>query len=262
MAIAPESVIPFKITEKQAMESFSTWIKKRWFSPGKLKTNYKTQKLSGVYVPCWTYDAITDSTYTAQAGDHYYENVTRWVVENGQNKAVTERVRKTRWRNVSGSCRYSFDDVVVNASNKIDQDLFEKTGAFDLSELVHYRPEFLAGFLAQRYSVDLHEGWEKAKSTIEAEIETRIKDSISADEVRYLNTDTTYYNVKYKHILLPQWISSYAYKNKIYRFIVNGQTGTVGGQAPLSIFKVFGVVMGSVLAGACVIGIILALLSR
>lgn len=255
--IAPESVIPFKITKKQAIDSFSSWIKKRWFSPGNLKTNYKTHSIYGVYVPCWTYDAMTDSTYTAEAGDYYYEKITRWVEENGQEKEVTESVRRTLWRSVGGSCQFNFDDIVVNASTIIDGDLFEKTGAFNLSELVQYRPEFLSGFLAQKYSIDLQEGWEKAKKVIDDDVEKRIKDNIAADEVRSLNINTRYYNIKYKHILLPQWISSYTYKNKVYHFIVNGQTGAVGGQAPISVPKV----IGAALASASVIGLIIMLIN-
>ena len=35
-------------------------------------------------------------------------------------------------------------------------------------------------------------------------------------------------------VLLPVWIMAYRYKEQLYRFIVNGQTGKATGQAPFS----------------------------
>lgn len=36
----------------------------------------------------------------------------------------------------------------------------------------------------------------------------------------------------------PVWLSSYTYRGKIYRFMVNGETGRVAGKAPVSPLKV------------------------
>jgi hypothetical protein len=42
----------------------------------------------------------------------------------------------------------------------------------------------------------------------------------------------------YKHVLFPVWIASYRYRDKVYHFLINGQTGEVQGQAPISWIKV------------------------
>jgi hypothetical protein len=39
-------------------------------------------------------------------------------------------------------------------------------------------------------------------------------------------------------VLLPVWIASYRYREKSYRFLVNGVTGKVAGTAPVSAWKV------------------------
>jgi hypothetical protein len=44
--------------------------------------------------------------------------------------------------------------------------------------------------------------------------------------------------VTYKHVLLPMWICSYRYRDKIYRFLVNARTGEVQGQRPWSWVKI------------------------
>jgi len=236
--IVPESLIPFKITKESAIKRFKEWINNRFFAPGALKSQYQEQKMTGVYIPCWTYDSDTDSFYTAEAGTYYYVTETDWVEENGERKMVTKQVRKIRWRFVSGAYSKYFDDIIVNASKKVDDNLMKNLEPFNLKELVQYMPQFLSGFLAERYSVTLKEGWEKAKDIIDSSIRQGIHSQINADEVRNLLVNTSYRNIKYKHILLPVWISSYTYKGKIYRYMINGQTGEVQGEAPVSALKV------------------------
>ena len=70
--IAPESVLPFKIPQKHAVSAFRKWLKKRWFAPGKAKKMATLGQISGVYLPHWTYDSDTTSTYVGEAGHHYY----------------------------------------------------------------------------------------------------------------------------------------------------------------------------------------------
>jgi hypothetical protein len=47
-------------------------------------------------------------------------------------------------------------------------------------------------------------------------------------------------------VLLPVWIMAYRYRDEVFRFLVNGQTGKCSGQAPVSQMKI-AVVVGAVL---------------
>jgi hypothetical protein len=40
-------------------------------------------------------------------------------------------------------------------------------------------------------------------------------------------------------VLLPVWIMAYRYREKLFRFLINGQSGQATGQAPISLTKVF-----------------------
>lgn len=252
--IAPESLIPFKISKSKAIEFFSRWIKKLFFAPSKLKKSHNISKITGTYIPHWTYDSKTSSFYTANKGTYYYVTQTRRV--NGKTKTV--RVRKTRWRRVQGVYAESFDDILIHGSKQIDQSLIQSLEPFHLNELVPYKPEYLSGFLAERYSINLKEGWEFAKNNIDDSIHYGIKRQVNGDEVRIISVNTSYEDVKFKHILLPIWISSYKYKEKIYRFMVNGQTGEVQGNYPKSPLKIFFTVVASIL----VVGGIIYLFNR
>ena len=250
--IKPESLIPFKVDEDKAKGLFKNWIKKRRFAPSALKKSLRTDNLKGVYIPYWSYDTNTRSVYSGQAGDYYYVPETYTVTVNGRTEVRTRQVQKIRWRFVSGTYDKSFDDLIFNDSGNVDQRILEQIEPFMLNELLQYNPRFLAGFVAERYKNGLKAVWEKAKARIASILRSDITSIIkrSADVVGALNVNTTYKDIKYKLMLLPVWISSYTFREKVYNFYINGQTGEVQGRAPKSFWKIAGLI--AAIIAACV----------
>ena len=68
--------------------------------------------------------------------------------------------------------------------------------------MVQYKNEYLSGFMAEKYSIGLKQGFDEAKTIIRDDLHNMIHGQIIADEVRNLRVQTSYYNVTYKHILL------------------------------------------------------------
>lgn len=254
--IAPEGLIPFKITRDTAIDNFNKWIKKRFFAPGALRSTYRKQSINGAYIPFWSYSTDSDSSYNAEAGTYYYETEQVTVKKDGKKVQEQRKVRKTRWRRVRGNFTRSFRDHLVNASKQINNRIISRVEPFNLKELIPYAPGFMAGFLAEKYSVGLQEGWEEARKKMDREIEGAVKSHIGADEVRNLSINTSYTNKRYKNLLLPVWLSSYTFKDKIYHFMVNGQSGKVSGDSPVSAGKVIAVIA----AVAAVIALLVYLL--
>lgn len=234
VGIKPESVVPFRITQVVAEDSFKAWLGKRLYAPKKLKESLKFDGIKGVYIPFFTYDSDTSTAYTAKRGDYYYTTRTKEV--NG--KMVTERVRHTRWRTVQGVHRKYFDDVLVNASRKVDNNLIGKIGGFNYRNLIPYRAEFLAGYTAERYSVSLRDGWDQGRKTVDDDIYSGIRRQVGGDEFRLINRSTNYGEVKFKHLLLPIYMSSFMYRDKVYQFLVHGETGKVVSEYPKSVVKI------------------------
>ena len=229
--IAPGGVCPFTVTKETAGEKFTKWLKRKWFTPKKAKQNANPEAFKGVYLPYWTYDAQTTNNFTARAG---YDRKVR--------KKDGTYETETTWRYVSGVYQEFIDDETVMASKRHEKSGVQECGPFKLSKLIPYDPKVLAGFVAERYSVGLKEGWDIAKTTIQSKlrssIETHVKAHWSADRVSSVSFSTLYSNITYKYILVPVWISSFKYKEKTYQFAVNGQTGKVGGKAPVSALRV------------------------
>ncbi len=113
---------------------------------------------------------------------------------------------------------------------------------FHTAEAVEYRPEYVAGFIAEKYTVKMKAAWEKAKqkiaSLLRGEVDGKIRAEHRADRTRNVQIQTDYADITYKYLLLPVWISSFRYNDKVYHFMVNGQTGKVSGNTPISWIKV------------------------
>lgn len=236
--LKPKSLLPFAIDIKKAKESFKKWIYKLWFAPSDLKHKAADGKLDGIYIPYWTYDANTYTRYTGQRGTYYYETQTYTTTENGKTVTKTRQVRHTRWNYTSGHVTNSFDDVLVIASRSLPEKYTRKLEPWCLKDLVPYNDKYLSGFRSESYQIGIIEGLTIAKELMLPEIKSTIYRDIGGDEQRIDTMNTSYSDVNFKHILLPIWISSYKYKKKTYRFLINGQTGEVQGERPYSVIKI------------------------
>ncbi|WP_296425399.1 TFIIB-type zinc finger domain-containing protein [Yoonia sp.] len=244
--IKPRGLLPFGLEESAARAALNDWLGRLWFAPGGLMDYArKGRKMNGIYVPYWTFDADTKSSYIGQRGTHYYE--TRTVMRDGKQRQV--RVRKTRWRGASGRVARFFDDVLVLASRSLPKKYTDGLEPWDLSALEPYKPAYLAGFRAEGYQVELAEGFQEARSYMDRMILRDVKYDIGGDEQRVSRVDTAISDVTFKHILLPVWLAAYKYRGKTFRFVVNGRTGRVQGERPYSAWKIaFAIFVGLILA--------------
>lgn len=245
--IKPKAVLPFGIPERAAHEAMNKWLGRLWFAPNGLQEySRKGRKMDGIYVPYWTYDADTKSSYTGEHGTVYY--VTRTVMRNGKSEQVREQ--RVRWRPASGRVARFFDDVLVLASRSLPKDYTDGLAPWNLSHLEPYRPEYLAGFRAEGYTVELAEGYDEARRYMDAVILRDVKFDIGGDRQRVHQVNTSVSDVTFKHVLLPVWLAAYKYRGKTYRFVVNGQSGKVQGERPYSAWKITFAVLASLIVAA------------
>jgi DNA-directed RNA polymerase subunit RPC12/RpoP len=245
----PQAVLPFKLEKQVAMSQFNDWLRKLWFAPNNLKKSASSDRLNGIYLPFWTYDAKTESGYQGERGEHYFETV-RQVV-NGREENV--RVMKTRWYPASGSVARAFDDILVVASKAIPRNYLDLLEPWDLSSLAAFDQRYLSGFKAEVSQVTLKDGYEAAKQVMGAVIHGDVCQDIGGDEQRVHSIQTQYSATTYKNILLPIWLSVYRYGDKVYRFVVNARTGEVHGERPYSAIKIILAVLAALIVLAVLI---------
>lgn len=244
--IKPRGVLPFELDEATARAAMTQWLGRLWFAPGGLQDYArKERKMQGIYVPYWTFDADTTSSYTGERGTVYYE--THTVMRDGKRQKI--RVPKIRWRSARGRVSRFFDDVLVLASKSLPKRFTDALEPWDLSGLEPYAPEYLAGFRAEGYSVTLKDGFIESRQKMDQIIARDIRFDIGGDRQRIHRVDTDLRDVTFKHILLPVWLAAYKYRGQTYRFVVNGSTGKVQGERPWSAIKItIAVIIGALIA--------------
>lgn len=240
-AVIPDGVVPFKIDRHGAGDTFNKWINKRWLAPNSLKQLYESDKVQGVYLPYWTFDADVVCDYSAQGGKN------RKVGSGDSRKTVTD------WYHTHGRVKNFFDDVQVKATNNMKTSLMKGIEPYDTkNKLETYAPHYLSGYGAECYSVSLETAHKEANKIMEKELRDMVSDDVRKryDKVKNINIAPDYRQETFKHVLIPVYSTAYSYKNKNYTVLINGQSGKIKGDYPKSPVKI-----------AILIAIIIALLA-
>lgn len=238
--VRPHYVLPFAVDKKQALANFSGWINNSWFTPSDLgkKSAVNSSGLVGIYLPHWTFDSDTLTSYAGKRGDYYYTTETYTEVVDGEERVCERQVRQTDWNWVSGTVEANFTDIMVSATKTISEKYDQILYPLDLKNLVHFDERYLSGFRSEAYQVKPEDGFNIAKLEMEPAIKRAIITDIGGDEQVIDSHQSEYTNMGVKYILLPVWISSFNYNNKVYQFMVNANTGEVIGKKPKSWTKI------------------------
>lgn len=248
-SIIPDAVVPFKIDKNQVGEIFRDWLKKRWLAPNELRNLYQRGKLQGIYMPYWTFDAKVYCKYTAMGGRD------RRVAYQGKDGKTNYRT-ETDWFFTHGKVQNFFDDVLERASEKLKPSLLKGVEPYDTKSASGYSPDYLSGYSAECFTIDLDDAYRKVKNTMKTEMRSRAGRDIlrNFDRMKDLRIDMRFEEETYKHILLPVYSTAYTYKGKDYTVLVNGQTGNIKGDYPKSGVKI------AFLAGVAILALLGAVL--
>lgn len=239
--VPPDGVIPFRVDRETAQQNFSKWLKSRWFAPNRLKQAYQAGKLQGIYLPFWTFDAQVTSSYRGQGG-------TVHTVRDSKGNTRT----KVRWRPVSGTVSGSYDDLQVCATMNSASQVVEKVLPYNTCDnTLPFSSSYLSGFLAEHYAVPATQAVDTAKEQVRTDQINQAESDILSrgfSQARVNDIQIEYHNLTYKHVLLPAWTSAFSYNGKQYMYIINGESGKVGGQRPYSVPKIAAAVIAAAAA--------------
>ncbi len=233
--IRPQGLLPFKISESQVREQIRRWYASKWLAPGALKRRALIDRVRGVYIPYWTFDAQAVCPWTAEAGHYYYTSET---YRDNRGQTSTRQVRHVRWEPASGEVRHFFDDEPVPGTQGVSHDLLEQVEPFSTSELVPYDTAFLSGFVVEHYQIVLLDAAARSEQAMSRQLFEMAASQIPGDTYRNLEIRPVFSGRTFKHVLVPVWLLSYLYGRTSYQVVVNGDTGRMAGQYPKSAWKI------------------------
>lgn len=245
--LRPKYLVPFKVDQEKCHQIAREWVGKSWMVPKTMKNYNSFDPFIAIYLPYWTFDADTKASWRAEVGhtvnESYYDSST---------KSMKTRT-KIEWRWESGVAGVNVDDLLITGTERVSARHLGNVGSFNLSAMVNYQPDFLAGLQAKGYDRTLEQAWELAREVMRESTKKACMKQASTDMIRNFSMNMTSSNESWRYILLPVFLAAYRFNEKIYKAVVNGQTGTISGQRPVDWKKVW-LVLGLIMIPGLISG--------
>lgn len=219
----PKYVIPFKLSQEQAETLYKQWIQKRFFAPNAFKQKRKVEEIKGIYAPFWMFDSTLDGMLEGEGT----------IVNSWQDHDY--RYTRTQFYRVYREGSVAYEKVPVDASKKLDDQYMHKIEPYDYQALVPFNMQYLSGFLAERYDVEALDAQKTMLMRVKGYANEKFKQSIN----KYHHFSASHESfqaaqIDHQYTLMPIYLLNNVYNGKNHMFIINGQTGKVVGETPIS----------------------------
>ena len=226
--LKPNYVIPFKNDKEAVMESLKKFFKKKPLLPSSFAKDNVIEEIKPLYVPFWLFDADVDGKVRFKG-----ETTRRWSDANYDYK-------ETKYYSIFRGGQIAFDHVPVDGSKKMEDQLMESIEPYNFDEAEEFNAAFLAGIAADRYDVSKDETFGRATERFRDGTVQAFRGDISGYEnVKVEESNLQFSNTNACYALYPVWILNTKWKDKSFRFAINGQTGKTAGNLPISVGKSF-----------------------
>ena len=220
--LKPDLVIPFKLNKKAAKEGLVKHLTGKRLLPKIFKDQNHIDEIKGVYVPFWLFDTDVDAKVRYKA-----TKVRTWSDSN-------YNYTKTSYFMVHRGGSIGFEDVPVDGSTKMADDLMESIEPFNCAEAVDFQTAYLAGYLADKYDVTAEESIDRANERVKKSTEQAFAETVIGYEtVTAENTSVQFHGGKARYALYPVWLLNTTWNGNRYTFAMNGQTGKFVGDLPV-----------------------------
>ena len=225
--LAPQSVVPFAISQAEALATLRKWLGSSFWRPSDLADAAVVEKLTGIYVPYWVFAAKT---------------FTNWTADTDQ----TPSGARGDWFPLAGQHRSVYRGVLIGASGALTAGETWAICPFDLAAAVPPQQVDLENAVVEQFRVQRKYARPLAHQGLE-NLESQACQKYVPGRCRNMHVNLRVEGLTAEPVLLPVWIMAYRYQDQVYRFLANGQSGKCTGTAPTSWKKIVLVVALSIL---------------
>lgn len=244
--LRPDFIIPFKLSKEDAVKALKDHYKGKILLPKRFTQENHVQKIQGIYVPFWMFDGEAE-------GDAHYEATRSHTYRSGDYE-ITE----TEHYDVYRAGMVNFEKIPVDASSKMPDDHMDSIEPYDYQELKPFSTAYLPGFLADKFDVTVEQCRQRADQRCEGTLSSALRNTVTGYHTCTLIHDSV--NLKrgkVHYALMPVWMLNTKWKGKDFLFAMNGQTGKLVGDLPVSWGR-FWSLFAAIVAPLSVLGTVLA----
>lgn len=221
--LKPDLVIPFKLDKDAAKAALKNFYKGKKFLPKVFADENHIEEIKGVYVPFWLCDCRVDAAVNYEA-----ERVHRY--ESGDS-----RITETEYYDVHREGYLCFEKIPVDASTKMPDEHMDAIEPYDYSELKPFSAAYLPGFLADKYDVSQQDSMERIEQRAKSSTGDSLRGTLSDYDSAIPTAEDYRLNATaVRYALMPVWLLSTRWKDQSFLFAMNGQTGKLVGDLPIS----------------------------
>lgn len=239
--LTPKFVVPFKVSRQQALQILYRQMRSTFFQPSDLVRQADITQMTAVYVPFWTFSAQVHTYWTADTSD-----VPPFASGN--------------WRPIFGEIEDRLEGILVPASKVLAYDEIEGLGSYDLSQGVPPESVDLDNVVVEQFSRPKKYARQHAREAVEKRQQSYCATHLIPGDCRNVHVNVKITQMSGEPVLLPVWILAYRYRGRVYRYVINGQSGRPHGSLPVSFWKVVSTVVVLALAVIFMIVIIGAII--
>lgn len=228
-SLKPDYIIPFKLKKQEAIDKLKEFYHGKKLLPKLFAAENHLQEIKGIYVPFWFFDGVARGHAvfnTTSSTSHY----------SGDYQIIT-----TRHFECVRDADIPFSMVPVDASEKMPDDLMDSLELFNFGEMTDFSTAYLPGYLADKYDVSIDDSISRANTRCCQTCLNILRSTVTgydscslASKNIVLEKGTVHYGLLPVYLLYTQW------NEKRFLFAVNGQTGKVVGNLPVSAGKAVG----------------------
>lgn len=216
--LSPSRVVPFAFDEHRAQTILREWLGKGFWRPGDLATMAAVDEMKPVYVPYWVFDAATHTFWSADS-------------------SATPAGARGDWYPMTGEHHGRYAGVLIGASSALTPQETAAICPYDLAQGRAAQEVDLDNAIVEQFRVQRKYARPLARQGLE-DLERGACAQYVPARQRNLKVNVRLENLTSEPVLVPVWIMAYRYRESVFRFLINGQTGQAWGQAPLSWIKV------------------------
>lgn len=222
-------------TKEDAIAQMKKFYRGKWLLPSNYASASRLEKVQGMYVPFWLFDASVEGHAQFSAS-----NSRSW--DDG-DETITETDHYTCVRQGT----MDFHQVPVDGSKSMDDGYMQSIEPYDYQGMKEFTTTYMAGYLADKYDVTAQDACPIADKRISYTAGEQLKETVTGfDSVSVGSCHIVKNNSNTSYAMAPVWILSSQYEGKTYTFMMNGQTGTMAGSLPVDKKKgkLFGALAG------------------
>ena len=233
-AVRPQAVLPFTVDLSRTRDEFRTWLAEQALTPRNVTRRARVERIDSYYVPYWTFDTEMQCFWHADAGYHEQEDI---YVTDSKGEEQRKTVTVTRWEPAAGVLEDTFLDESVPGTDRVPLESLERIEPFPTAEAVPYDAGCLAGYSAEHYLVPLPEASRRWYAQMWTRLTALCAERVPGDTQRNLRIETFYKGQAFRLVLVPVMLLTYRYRRTQYQVVVNGRTGRMHGDSPVSSWK-------------------------